>query len=411
MRLLVLNMSDTLNYGSMMMAENLFYYLAQEMTGETLEFIVATPNARETTSRFHEALGEARSQIQISAIHPADIIRGSRVSRRLSELTGVGIANRLGSTVKDIAGVVVLGGDDYTEDYGYMSALLSLLRLKGLAAAGKKVVMCSQTIGPFHSWRLPAAKKMLSFVTHIVARDPLTYEYLSRQCGLHNVSLGADLAFLHLARERDELNVSIPGLGPRYSTIVPSELIWRYGRQKERSAYLGLLVNLSLMILEAHEDGQLLILPHVVRRDVNDDRLAGRDLVILLRRRGISRSRLVFVDKPLLPYQARGLLRGSDFVATGRMHAAISAFVEGVPVLTFAYSRKCEGIIDRYLGLHDLVVDVRNHTWKEIEDVCRQRTSFIIEHRASLRDKISVVVSRMQELALLNVKEVAKTLA
>lgn len=46
MKLLVLHIPNTLNYGSMMMAENLFFYLSRELAQQDLELVIATPRPR-----------------------------------------------------------------------------------------------------------------------------------------------------------------------------------------------------------------------------------------------------------------------------------------------------------------------------------------------------------------------------
>ena len=140
----------------------------------------------------------------------------------------------------------------------------------------------------------------------------------------------------------------------------------------DRGNYIKCLTNLSIQLLNRFNDNQLLILPHVLSPDKSDDRLVGRDLYINLKRQGINTSRMVFLDNQLLPYQARQLLRDSRFVITGRMHAAISSFACGVPPRS-SYSRKYWGIIGEYLGMKDLIIDVRDKSWKDIEEDAIQK--------------------------------------
>ena len=64
MKLLVFNIPNTLNYGSMMMAENLFYYLSYFYQARSMEFIVITPKPEETSLRLKQALGERNINIK-----------------------------------------------------------------------------------------------------------------------------------------------------------------------------------------------------------------------------------------------------------------------------------------------------------------------------------------------------------
>src|SRR5690606_35588694 len=105
---------------------------------------------------------------------------------------------------------------------------------------GVPVVMVGHTIGPFRSWREPVARALLRHVS-IIARDPITYQYLTQRLGLQNVELGADLAFAKLPREDDDFELSLPDA---YFCIVPSELLWRCGLEPNREAYLSALAGI-----------------------------------------------------------------------------------------------------------------------------------------------------------------------
>ncbi|HOV65724.1 MAG TPA: hypothetical protein PLR48_02105, partial [Bacillota bacterium] len=66
MKILMLNIPNTLNYGSMMMGENLIRYLSREIRdlcddsslekASELVFVIETPKPEETISRFAKAL-------------------------------------------------------------------------------------------------------------------------------------------------------------------------------------------------------------------------------------------------------------------------------------------------------------------------------------------------------------------
>ena len=197
MKLLVYNIPNTLNYGSMMMAENLFYYLTQEPSGEKLELIIITPKPEETTTRLKKALQKIDKKISIDTISSYNIFRGSGIKKLFSLATGFGVKNVLSSEIADVDGVVVLGGDDFSEDYGYLGAIQQLIFFNRFNQAGKYVILCGQTIGPFYSWRKPIFKYLFKNMTQIISRDPITFKYLTDEFELKNVSLGADLAFCH----------------------------------------------------------------------------------------------------------------------------------------------------------------------------------------------------------------------
>lgn len=390
------------------MAENAFFYLAKEFPEEDIEFLVVTPKAEETIARLSQALSGRCERVSITAIQK--LFTAGRFSAFLSALTGLGIKGRLAPETLDARGAIVLGGDDYTADYGYLRPIANLLRLRGYAKAGKKVVMCGQTIGPFIPWLKPVLKMLFMNITEIMAREPLTYEYLCSDMGLRNVSLTADLAFLPLPREDDPLGVDVSGLGARYFTIVPSELLWKYAQEADREAYLATLAGIAARMLGELPDYRLLVLPHVVTADSNSDRLAGRDLIIRLYRQGIDKSRMIFIKDDLLPHQARKLLGGSKFVLTGRMHAAISAYARGIPTVSLAYSRKYWGVIGEGLGMGRFVVDVRDKSWAEVSDITWRAIDELLRHYDEIRNNIIEKVQEMRNKALEGVRRLALVL-
>jgi colanic acid/amylovoran biosynthesis protein len=402
MKLLVLHIPNTLNYGSMMMAENLFFYLSRELAQEDLELVIATPRPEESGARLRKALQPAIDHLKINTVEPQKIYRGSKLEKALALLLGVGVHRVLSPLALSADGVVVLGGDDFSEDYGYIGPLLELLMFRAFVRSGIDVAMCGQTIGPFYSWRRPLFRHLLARVTEITARDPITYQYLCDEFKLKNVSLGADLAFLPLAWEKTDQEIR---LNQPYFTIVPSELLWKYARDPQRSDYINFLTDLAVKLLKKFSDCQLLILPHVLTADSDDDRLAGRDLYINLKRQGIARSQMVFLRGELLPCQARQLLRSSQFVITGRMHAAISSFACGVPALSLSYSRKYWGIIGEYLGMKELIIDVRDQSWSDIGEIALNRIDYINDHYEEIAAGIRNTVPKMQDMAMQSIRE------
>lgn len=417
MRILLLNIPNSLNYGSMMMAENLMRYLGREIAespqGRNFTFVIETPTPDESVSRFREALkgsGDWKN-FNLDTVAPEAITRKEKLKRYFSWLMTVLFGTKSRTLLPPGAGdvdlVVVLGGDDFSEDYGVLGPVLACLRLAALRKMGKKVVMCGQTIGPFHSWRVPAVRWLLGKVNEIMARDPITQRYLINELKLDNAVLVGDLAFLPLSREFEKPYLP---LADDYFAIVPSQLIWAYAKEPIRHEYIEFMVDICSYLLNTYPGSQLLILPHVLAPDGADDRLAGRDLLIGLKRIGVSPERLVFPQEQMLPNQARYLIENSRLLITGRMHGSISSFCVKVPPLVLSYSRKYWGIIDEYLGMGDLIVDVRHHGWEELRQISKAKLDFILENRDELVQRMADKLPAMEKAAMLNIKVLRKEL-
>lgn len=410
MKILVFNIPNTLNYGSMMMAETLFYHLSKSAPGQNLEFIVVTPEPEETVSRLSRALGDSCRRIKIIPILPLDVIRGRKIPRIISQITGIGFKTRLAPIIQDIDGLIILGGDDYTEDYGYFLPVARMLKIYGFSKAGTKVIMCGQTIGPFKSWRKNVMRNLLRSITRIYVREPITYRYLREEFQLQNVTLSADLAFLNLAGECKMASNCTDVTDKQYFTVVPSEMIWNYGLEMDRDSYLNMLTSVALKLLAVLPDSRLIILPHVVNPDINDDTLAGRDLYIKLKRKGVNSSRLIFIRHQLLPCHARKILSGSQLVLTGRMHAALSSFSCGVPAVSLSYSRKYWGIIGEYFAMSELLIDVRKKPWDVIGKIIEQKIEHVLSNRKIYSETIQKKAVEMRNIALESVEEINKIL-
>lgn len=133
--------------------------------------------------------------------------------------------------------------------------------------------------------------------------------------------------------------------------------------------------------------------------------LAARDVYIYSLRAGIPADKIHIIKSHLLPFEARKILGGSKFVITGRMHAAISSFEQGVPVISYAYSRKYHGIIGEYFGMESLIIDIRDITWDEALKATMNALRYVEENEKILRDRINTVMNDMQAKALAIVKD------
>lgn len=393
MKILAYDIPNTLNYGSMMMAENYMYYYS--MKKGKAEFLVITPRPKETKERLSKATCQ---KVSVKTIRSSDVIGRTFFEKILCLLTG----NSIKRFIKEekIDEVVVFGGDTYSEDYLIIDPIFNLLQFLHYERCNVPVKMIGQTIGPFKSWRKLVFRALLSKVSVIYARDPITYEYLTKELKMRNVKLSADLAFLPLAKEileGDENDEKWKLFSDDYATLVPSGLIWRYGKEKDRRAYVEFLVDICKYIINELKY-KLVLLPHVVtENDKFNDLLLARDLYIYLVRNGFKEEDFTVVKDILLPYQARQILGGSRFVITGRMHAAISAFEQQVPAISLAYSRKYHGIIGEYFGMKDFIVDVRDVIWSKAKEIVIDSIKEVERNYFKIVEKIQENVRKMQK--------------
>jgi colanic acid/amylovoran biosynthesis protein len=244
----------------------------------------------------------------------------------------LGLSRPVSELARDMDLVVVLGGDDFTEDYGRLGPIVNSLKLGLVNRSGPPVVLVAQTMGPYTWWLRCILGILLRGLFRIYARERETHSYLLRM-GLSNVALGYDLALLPLARQTQ----SATSLGA-YVVFCPSQMSHKYAIAGD----LWTSVEENVAIVEGLPSRfprkGVVILVRVLRLPDSDDRIMVRAIVDQL---PPDRSqRVVGRDENLLPYEVRALIQQSHLVASSRMHRAISAIQLRVPTIAIAYNSK-----------------------------------------------------------------------
>ncbi len=377
----------------MMMAENFMWYVWSSLGGQ-VAFVVPTPYREKTEERLRNALPGDMRIICVQERAQGTwrkIAQGTFWGNRLYEL--------LPPELLECDVFVVLGGDDFTESYSPLEALMELYKFFLFKTRLKKrVFFLGQTVGPFSGWRHPLAIRLLKKLDLITCRDPLSYEYLKRS-RLSNVALCADLAFLPLAKENNQI-----GLERNIYVVVPSRLLHRYMPYISYPEYVDLWCDLILSLAET-ENREVFLLPHAMNSPLYDDRLMVQDIAIALKKRGTVLRNLRIISEILLPYEMRNTIFCKSLLTiTARMHAAISTLVRGGVPLNIAYSEKSLGVIGKHFSVEKLVVDVRRFSRKEelLRNVLSS-VSFALENYEELRETIASNFPAIQELAIRNV--------
>lgn len=335
----------------MMMGENFISYF-NKVTGAVNNYYVETEDEINII-RLKNATG-------INEIYPVTI--DSLFNKGLDKfdylLSQMKFKKVLSDFARKIDLAVVLGGDDFTEDYGWKDPLLSTIRFNLLRREGIKVVMLGQTMGPYRSFRKPAMKILLRKINKIYPRDKLTYNYLM-SLGLKNISLTDDLALLPLAKQE------IKERSREYITYCPSELIYRYTKEGNRENWVEFNRFLLETILDRYPDKKLVLLAHVLRPEHADDRIMVGELYDLLSTR--YKDRILAERGEMYPYEVRNYIQQSVFVVSGRMHPVISSIQCGIPAIALSYSSKYWGIIGERYGLGEYIIDIRYLNYKEMK--------------------------------------------
>lgn len=400
-RIAVLNAHNTLNYGSMMLCENIIHYLTKMLP--QVHFVVLSNHIDETTSRLKLATGRENIEVRqwgittrLSKSIPPDMLPVvDNVLFRYRNLVKI---------TDDCSAVIALGGDDISECYGTLRLVDILLRFWFLKSSGRKLYLLGQTIGPFHSWRRMFAKRVLQRANKIYHRGPISYNYVINQLKIKgNSFLSQDLGLLDLALQNGEFDIGKYDLKrQKYIIFVPSGF-WSSYCYDYRTYFEGLL-NITRFLSEEckKRSMKIVLLPHVLR--TSDDRTLVKRIIA----EGIKNENVVGITDVLLPYEARAILGSSYFVVTQRMHGAISSLQKGVPSLSLSYSEKFSEVIGSRLGLPELVVEIRKAHYRNDIDKASSAIAWGLQNVMELKTKIEKAVRKAKMDAMIQIEDTAK---
>lgn len=394
MNVYIYNCPNTFNYGSMMMGENFIKYFNKISNLENKYFVETRDDVN--TERLKRATG-------YNEIYPVkqDSLFGEYNRARYYVLSYLGIKNIIDIKAKKIDLVVVLGGDDFTEDYGWKTPVLNAIKFNLLKRAGLKVVMLGQTMGPYISFRKPIMKILLGKIDKIYPRDPITYKYLEK-LGLSNISITDDLALLPLSKQESKTRTK------EYITYCPSELIYRYSKEGKREDWIDFNVFMIETIMNKYTDKKLVLLAHVLKPDNVDDRKIVNELYDIVKEK--YDNRIIVENNEMYPYEVRNYIQQSLFTISSRMHPIVSSIQCETPSIALSYSSKYWGIIgDRY-ELKDYILDVRYMNYEEMKEKFDGLIDKIeieyeqIQHKMREKNKLanSIIMKTLDEIANLN---------
>ncbi len=255
--------------------------------------------------------------------------------------------------VVDIAGISFVDGRGIPIlGYNFLMTAVPLLM-------GKRVVKCSQALGPF---RRPLnrllARLILPRMQAVCARGERTETHL-RDLRLNNVVSAADLAFTmktpNAAKACAADILARRGPGDRPPVLVmPSSVVDRYC-QAQGIDYAQATAAFVDRIIDAH-GVDVLIAPHSSRPDDRPTRMNDLPVCRAAYAAVTRKDHCMLVEDDLSPAALRALIARSEMLVTSRFHAMISALATSTPVLVIGWSHKYEEVL-RAFGLPECTVD------------------------------------------------------
>ena len=248
-------------------------------------------------------------------------------------------------SLKDNDVYVSVGGDNYCYGDGHMAAAFNR-ELKNL---GKKTVLWGCSVGEEN---LSEDKiKDLKTFDLIVTRESMTYEALIN-CEIdRNTVLYPDPAF---TLDIDTAFGSSFEVKPNTLGFNISSLISEYAGEGE--SIESIAVGFLRYVLE-NSDKNILLIPHVTKKEDGDQLILGRIAEKL------GSDRVSVVPDTLTAAQYKSIISRCEMFIGARTHATIAAYSTCVPTLVIGYSVKSKGIAkDIFSDYNGLVVPVSEIT-------------------------------------------------
>ena len=240
---------------------------------------------------------------------------------------------------------VSVGGDNYCYGDGHMAAAFN----RELKKLGKKTVLWGCSVGEED---LSENKiKDLKTFDLIVTRESMTYETLLN-CGIDkNTVLYPDPAF---TLDIDTAFGSSFEVKPNTLGFNISSLISEYAGEGE--SIESIAVGFLRYVLE-NSDKNILLIPHVTKKEDGDQLILGRIAEKL------GSDRMSVVPDTLTAAQYKSIISRCEMFIGARTHATIAAYSTCVPTLVIGYSVKSKGIAkDIFSDYNGLVVPVSEIT-------------------------------------------------
>lgn len=356
-KILITHVSNTLNYGSAMMAINLIYYLNKK-SSEQIEFYCDVDDYH--LNRLKEETG--LDNIYAYSNIPSNWKSFSKFKKAISIIRRN--LSYIQAVVNKFDEMIVLGGDDFSEYYNvkFYITLHKLFLIKQLNSIAKKIplVLYGQTIGPYTSWR----KKIVNYLfkpMNVITRDSINYKYLKQNFSFNKIKDSRDLTFFDLPKQnmRHSVLKKFNLVSDKYVCIVISGLQYQYCESEE--TYIKNWEMIINEVTQKYPNFKVVLLSHVFCKGSSDSTMIEKIT---------NTDKIIKITDILLPSEARTILGNGHLTITGRMHAAVSTFQCGKPAISLSYGVKYKGVISDGLKMSKLVIEKNTKMWNDFQ-VCK----------------------------------------
>lgn len=294
-----------------------------------------------------------------------------------------------------VIGADVLDGH-YSDHISYRHVMLAYWAEK----SGLKTTLLGFSFNDNPGERALRALRRLGKNVRICARDPVSYERLTRHLG-HPPIQTADIAFLLNPEE------PVDGMLKRWIDKTKTQGAQLYGINaimtskfftdkslESENAYLNFYIALVQAIAAQQPEARFIFIPHDYRPNgIGEGPLLERLLGLLP---AMLQDRVLLLKNPYNVAEIKWLAGQLDFIVSSRMHLAIAAIGQGTPVFCFEYQGKFQGLFE-LIGMPELLSSMDaalTDPQALIESVLQH-----IDRSASIRERLQQKTPELLSLA------------
>lgn len=288
-------------------------------------------------------------------------------------------------------------GDSFTDIYGEPRFWERTRLKKAISDSGLKLVLGSQTIGPFLDASVEEyAASVIKQSYEVFVRDEKSYNYTLQISGRKAI-LTTDIAFVLPFKKQEKKK------GGKRVGFNPSGLLWSggYTRNNQFGLTLDYKEYCEKVLRQLLKEGyEVFLIGHAF--DENKLDFPDNDCIAINTLKELI-PQLQIAPLYKTPMEIKTFISSMDIFIGARMHATIGSLSAGVPVIPFSYSRKFEGLFESleypYIvrGCKEIAEDAISNTLMMVHNR-NDLVSAVMNSQKNISDKVKFMYEQYESL-------------
>ena len=279
-----------------------------------------------------------------------------------------------------------------------MESLMHVFQMYINTKFNKKVYVMGTSIEPMSNWGIKKiTDKVLKRMTHVYAREIITYEYLKKILPESKFTLIPDMAFM--LEDIYKKNPLIEELRNKSNIIYGITVRkWNFPNSKNPAEQMEKYINsiVDFMNQEIENNNIFVFVPQVIVGYADDTDIARKIKLKLKKTDGFK-----IITDDLSPVEIKTLISNFDYFIGTRMHSNIFAISMKIPTIAIAYEKKTNGIMHT-ANLDDYVIEIEEINKK----ILTEKTKMQISNDTEIKNELNFNVEKIRKEILEKMKKI-----